>query len=128
MNWSRLVTYLSLGIVLIVALNVMSIMQRGDPPPRRAYLLVQADVIDADRYAAYAKVAPDIVAKYGGRYLARGGRSVTLEGPPARSRVVVLEFPSVEVAEQFYRSPEYTAARQLREHAAEAQFVVVEAL
>jgi uncharacterized protein (DUF1330 family) len=62
------------------------------------------------------------------RYLARAGRTITLEGTPAKSRVVVLEFPSFERAEAFYRSAEYTAARKLREGAATAQFVVVEAL
>lgn len=124
---SRLATYAAVAIVAVVVINVLSIA-RQPATSKRAYLVVQADVTNAERYAEYAKVAPDIVSRYGGRYLARGGRTVTLEGPPARSRVVVLEFPSVEAAERFYRSPEYTAARQLREGAATAQFVVVEAL
>ena len=76
----------------------------------------------------YAKLTPGIVAKFGGKYLARAGRTVTLEGPPARSRVVVLEFPSVERAEAFYKSPEYIAARKVRAGAAQAQFVVVEGI
>jgi uncharacterized protein (DUF1330 family) len=124
---SRLATIAAVAIVVLVTINVVSIL-RQPAVARRAYLIVQADVTHADRYAEYARVAPDIVARYGGRYLARGGRTVTLEGPPARSRVVVLEFPSVEAAERFYASPEYTKARQLRDGAATAQFVVVEAL
>ena len=60
-------------------------------------------------------------------YLARGGRTSTLEGPSAKGRVVVLEFPSFERAEAFYKSPEYEAARKLRDGAGSAQFVVVEA-
>lgn len=126
MSWSRIVTLAALGVVAVVAMNVWSVA-RQEPAPKRAYLLVQADVTDADRYAEYAKLSPGILAKYGGRYLARGGRTVTLEGAPARSRVVVAEFPSVEAAETFYRSPEYTEARKLREGAGVAQFVVVEA-
>lgn len=126
MSWSRIATIAAVAVVAIVALNVLSIVQQ-QAPPRRAYVLVQADITHPERYDDYAKVAPDIVAKYGGRYLARGGRSLTLEGPPARSRVVVLEFPSFDAAQQFYHSPEYTEARKLRAGASEAQFVLVEA-
>ena len=95
-------------------------------PEKKAYLVVQADVGNAAKYQEYAKHSPGIVAKYGGRYLARAGRTMTLEGPPAKSRVVVIEFPSMERAQAFYDSPEYVAARRLRAGAADAQFVVVE--
>jgi uncharacterized protein (DUF1330 family) len=128
MSWSRLATVLAIGVSALIVAGVLTAARQPAAGVKRAYLLVQADVTNAEQYSEYAKVAPDIVAKYGGRYLARGGRTVTLEGPPARSRVVVIEFPSVEAAERFYRSPEYTAARRLREGAAQAQFVIVEAL
>jgi uncharacterized protein (DUF1330 family) len=128
MTWSRMSSYAALAVVAIVVTSVISATQRAAETPRRAYLLVQADISNPERYADYAKVAPDIVTKYGGRYLARGGRAMTLEGPPARSRVVVIEFPSVDAAQRFYHSPEYTAARKLREGSAAAQFVVIEAL
>jgi len=124
---SRLATVLAVGVVLIVAANVISVARQSAKPPR-GYIVVQADVTDPTRYAEYAKLTPDIVAKYGGRFLARAGRTATLEGPAAKGRVVVIEFPSFEAAEQFYRSPEYTAARKLREGAASAQFVAVEGL
>lgn len=126
MSWSRIVTIAAIGVVAIVTINVLSVV-RQEPAAKRAYLLVQADVTNAERYAEYGKLSPGILAKYGGRYLARGGRTVTLEGPPARGRVVVAEFPSMEAAEAFYRSPEYTEARKLREGAGDAQFVLVEA-
>jgi uncharacterized protein (DUF1330 family) len=94
--------------------------------PKKAYLLVQVDVTNPQQYQEYAKLSPGIIAKYGGRYLARAGRTTTLEGPPAKSRVVVIEFPSFDRAEAFYRSPDYVAARKLREGAGSAQFIVVE--
>ena len=93
---------------------------------KKAYMVVQVDVTNPAQYQEYTKLAPAIVAKFGGKYLARAGRTVTLEGPPARSRVVVLEFPSLQQAEAFYNSPEYVAARKIRAGAAQAQFVVVE--
>ena len=95
-------------------------------PQKKAYLLVQVDVTNQQQFGEYAKLSPGIIAKYGGRYLARAGRTATLEGPPAKSRVVVVEFASFERAQQFYASPEYVAARKLREAAGTAQFVVVE--
>lgn len=93
---------------------------------KKAYMVVQVDVTNAQQYAEYQKASPDIIAKFGGRFVARAGRTVTLEGPPARSRVVIIEFPSFERARQFYESPDYQAARKLRANAASAQFILVE--
>jgi uncharacterized protein (DUF1330 family) len=124
---SRLATALAVGVVLVVVLNVISVARQATATPK-AYIVVQADVTNPQQYAEYAKLSPDIIAKFGGRFLARAGKTVTLEGPPARSRVVVIEFPSLQKAEEFYTSPEYTAARKLREGAATAQFVAVEGL
>ena len=92
----------------------------------KAYLLVQVDVTNPQQYGEYTKLSPGIIEKFGGRFLARGGRSVTLEGPPAPDRVVVIEFPSFERAQAFYNSPEYVSARKVRAGAAKAQFVLVE--
>ena len=91
-----------------------------------AYIIVLADVTDAERYAAYAKVTPSVVAQFGGRFIARGGRTQTLEGPEERRRVVVLEFPSYELATAFYQSHDYQRAKHLRNGAADATFVLVD--
>jgi uncharacterized protein (DUF1330 family) len=112
--------------LVIVAAGAALAMQ--NTTPKKAYLLVQADISNPDQYQNYAKVSPGIIAKYGGTYLARAGRTTTLEGPAAKSRVVVIEFPSFEAAERFYNSDEYKEARKLRAGAATAQFIVVEGL
>jgi uncharacterized protein (DUF1330 family) len=122
---SRLATALAIGVVIVVILNVISVARQATAPPK-AYILVQADVTNPQRYSEYAKLSPEIIAKFGGRFLARAGKTVTLEGPAAKNRVVVIEFPSLQKAEEFYSSPEYTAARKLREGAATAQFIAVE--
>src|SRR5688500_5125541 len=96
----------------------------AQPTAPKAYVVVQMEVTNPPQYAEYAKLSPAIVAKFGGRFLARAGRTLTLEGPAAKSRVVVLEFPSFERAQQFYNSPEYVAARKLRDGAGNGQFVV----
>jgi uncharacterized protein (DUF1330 family) len=115
-------TCITLTLVAFALLTGVAIGQTQ----KKAYIVVQADVTNPEQYQEYAKLSPAIIAKYGGRYLARGGRTSTLEGPPAKSRVVVLEFPSFDRAEAFYRSDEYVAARKLRAGAATAQFVLVE--
>jgi uncharacterized protein (DUF1330 family) len=93
-----------------------------------AYLVVRAEVTDWPQYQEYMKVTPGIVAKFGGRFIARGGEVVTLEGPPETRRVVIIEFPSLKQAETFYQSEEYTQARQLRAAAGTAQFIAVEGI
>ena len=59
----------------------------------KAYVIVRVTVTDPERYKTYAALVPAIIAQYGGTYLVRGGKSVTLEGPAETGRVVVMEFP-----------------------------------
>lgn len=91
-----------------------------------AYLIVRVQVTDPDAYEGYKKLSGPAVEKHGGRFLVRGGRSVTLEGEEETRRIVVVEFPSLERAEAFYRSPEYAEAIAARKDAAAGQFVAVE--
>lgn len=93
-----------------------------------AYLLVDCTVTDPARYENYRKLAPSAIAKYGGRYLARGGATTRLEGDWQPGRIVVLEFPDVETAKRFYASPEYGGARAERAGAATMDMIVVEGL
>lgn len=91
-----------------------------------AYLIVRVNVTDMEQYKEYMKLSPGIIEQYGGRFIVRGGQTMTLEGPEETNRVVVIEFPSVEQARTFYESPEYQRAISVRAGAATGQFVVVE--
>lgn len=91
-----------------------------------AYLMVRADVRDKEAYGEYAKRSPAVVAQFGGKYLARGGAVVSLEGAEESRRVVIIEFPSLEQAKAFYHSSEYQSAREFRKDAGQAEFIVVE--
>ena len=75
---------------------------------------VFADVTDPEGYKGYMAANAKALAKYGGRFLARGGKVEPKEGKP-RSRVVVLEFPSYSAALECYTSPEYVSAMKERE-------------
>ena len=91
----------------------------------KGYVVTRVDIKDPEAYARYAAEATRAIAAHGGRALARGGRHEALEGS-ARARNVVLEFDSYEAARAYYYSPQYQAARALREGAAEMEMVLVE--
>ena len=90
-----------------------------------AYMIVQIDVTNMEQYREYTKLTPAIVEKFGGQFIVRGGDVVTLEGQPETRRIVVVQFPSVEAATNFYNSDEYQVAIKVREGAATGQFIVV---
>ena len=91
-----------------------------------AYIIIRVDVTDAEKYERYKEHTPAAIAKFGGRFVVRGGNVITLEGPEETRRVVVLEFPSLDQARAFYDSKEYQAAKELRDGAAEAQFLAID--
>ncbi len=91
-----------------------------------AYVLVDIEVTDAGPYDEYRRQVPPIVEKYGGKYLVRGGDLQTIEGDWTPRRLVVLEFPSVERATEFYNSEDYRPLRELRLSSTNSKMVLVE--
>lgn len=91
-----------------------------------AYLIAQIDVRDMEKYLDYARRAGPVVAAYGGRFLAKAGKTVALEGPAPRQRNVIIEFPDLDTAERYYRSADYQAAKVFRDGGADAQFFLVD--
>ena len=93
-----------------------------------AYLIVETDITDPEQYEQYKAASPGAVAAGGGRFIVRGGEHAVLEGDWNPTRLVVIEFESLEAAKAFYESPEYQAAIKLREGAARINMVVVEGI
>ena len=91
-----------------------------------AYVIVDVTVLDPERYVRYKELAKPVVEAFGGKYLARAGRTETLEGTWTPTRLVILEFPSVEQAHAWHNSEEYRPARDLRHATASTQMVVIE--
>jgi uncharacterized protein (DUF1330 family) len=91
-----------------------------------AYVIADVEVTDPVKYEDYKKLTPGAIAKHGGRFIARGGQCVTLEGNWRPGRVVVIEFPTYQQARDFYTSVEYTAARRARAGAANLKMIVVD--
>lgn len=91
----------------------------------KAYWVAHVEVANADPYAIYAAGATVAFAKYGGRPLARGGRTIGLEGGE-RPRNVVIEFDDVDAALRCYNSPEYQEAMSHRVGHAQADIMIIE--
>lgn len=91
-----------------------------------AYILVDILVRDAERYEEYKKLAAPSVAKYGGRYLVRGGRAERLEGEREPHRVVVLEFEDFARARAWWESAEYAPAKEIRQGIATSEMILAD--
>ncbi|MEL7153798.1 MAG: DUF1330 domain-containing protein [Pseudomonadota bacterium] len=90
------------------------------------YVVAQITVTDPDAYPAYvAKVQP-IIAKFGGEFIVRGGKSVSYEGTPPGDRTVVVRFPSYEKAMEWYDSEDYAEAKAMRMAASTSVQTIVE--
>ena len=94
-----------------------------------AYLIVDTDLTNPDRYEDYKRQAKPLAEQYGGEYLVLGGamdlKESTLWSP---KRMVVVRFPSTEKAQAFYNSPEYQQILQISKESARRTVVLVEGL
>jgi uncharacterized protein (DUF1330 family) len=90
-----------------------------------AYIIAKIEVTDWEQYRKYIAATPAVVARFDGKFIARAGETVTLEGPEETRRVVLLEFPSLDKAREFYDSPEYQEVRKLRLGASTISLVAV---
>ncbi|HWI35575.1 MAG TPA: DUF1330 domain-containing protein [Burkholderiales bacterium] len=91
-----------------------------------AYVIGDIEVTDQGIYDDYRKQVLATVEKYGGRFAVRGGKVEPLEGGWTPKRIVLLEFPSFEQAQKWYRSPEYAPLIKLRQKGARGRLLIVE--
>ncbi len=90
------------------------------------YLLANLTVRDAQKFEAYRQAVPAVIARFGGRYLVRGGTVEVREGEPGLDRVVIVEFPDMAAARAFYDSPDYAPLLALRCAAADGTLAFIE--
>lgn len=92
-----------------------------------AYILVEAVISDPERFSAYAQAVPPLVAQFGGRYKILGGESRVLEGEWGAIKLVMHEWPSLEIAEAFWYSEEYQRIKPLRAGTGQFRVLLVDA-
>jgi len=91
-----------------------------------AYVIGEIEVTDSAAYDDYRKQVLATIEKYGGRFAARGGAVEPLEGGWSPKRIVVVQFPSMDLARKWYRSAEYAPLIELRQKASRGRLVLVE--
>jgi uncharacterized protein (DUF1330 family) len=91
-----------------------------------AYVIADIGITDPVGYEAYRPLAAASVARFGGRFLARGGKAVLLESGPAPERIVVIEFADAAAAQRWYDSEEYQAALKIRQANSKGRVILVE--
>ena len=101
-------------------------MTDASPKPRPAYIYVEMTINDPERFKDYTKLLAPAVQAAGGRYLVAGVRPEVVEGEFEAHRVVIIEFGSVERAQNFYHSATYQAAKQKRQGAADFKLLLLE--
>ncbi len=91
-----------------------------------AYVIAEIEVVDPAAYEEYRKQVPAVVAKFGGKFIVRGGKVDPREGGWAPKRIVVVEFPSLAQAQRWYDSPDYAPLIKLRQKASKGKLILVE--
>ncbi len=91
-----------------------------------AYIIADIEVTDPEAFQEYRARVPAVIAAHGGRYLARGGETVALEGGWVPGRCVVLEFPDMTAARTFWNSPDYAPLLAIREKSTRSRIIMVD--
>lgn len=120
--------YVGLGVAMLTggALGAAGVsVLNAQNSPAAYYIAEVFEVTDQATFQDYAKQVPPIVAKYGGKYIARGGKTQANEGEPP-ARIIVTAFKSMADAQSWYASPEYSAIKPLRQKSARSRNFIVE--
>lgn len=91
-----------------------------------AYIIVDVKIEDPVAYEEYKKLTPPSIAAFGGKFIVRGGETAILEGDWQPGRFVILEFPSLERAKEWWASAEYAPAKAIRQRSAVTNMIVVD--
>lgn len=91
-----------------------------------AYVIVEIKITDHKEYEEYKKLTPSSIAAFDGKFIVRGGKTENLEGNWQPERIVILEFPSLNRAKQWWNSAEYAPVKSIRQKSATTKMIVVE--
>ncbi len=90
------------------------------------YIIVEVDVQSPAEYEDYKKLTPGSLVNYQGKFIVRGGKTETLEGDWNPKRIVILEFPTLDLAKSWWASEEYADAKALRQRTAKTRMIAIE--
>lgn len=93
-----------------------------------ALIIAEIEIHDLAEYENYKKLTPATIAAYDGKFVVRGAEAETLEGDWQTKRIVVLEFPSVSRAKEWWNSDAYAEPKALRQRISTGKMIVVESV
>jgi uncharacterized protein (DUF1330 family) len=93
-----------------------------------AFVIADVTVTEPAGYERYKQLTPASIAAFGGHFVARGGEAAALEGDWTPARLVIVEFPSIELAREWYDSVEYRDAKALRQRTARTNMLIVDGI
>ncbi len=114
-----------LGAMLIAS---PAMAMQASPLPPKAYIVAEIEVTDPATYEGYKAAVAPLVHKFGGRYLVRGGNAQSVEGETPKGRVVILEFPTLAMAQSFIQADDYRPVAEVRHKSAKSRIIMVEGL
>ena len=91
-----------------------------------AYIIVEVEIHNPVEYEDYKRMTPLSLKNFQGKFIVRGGRMETLEGGWSPQRIVVLEFPTLDLAKAWWASEEYAPAKALRHRTAKSKMIAIE--
>ena len=91
-----------------------------------AYFIADIEIIDPEMFEGYRRAVPAVDAMHGGRYIGRGGKTITLEGNWQPSRLVIVEFADMNGSLSWYTSPEHAPLLELRKKCASSRALACE--
>ena len=92
----------------------------------KGYWIARVDVHNDEGYKPYALANPAIFQKFGGRFIVRGGEATTLEGEWDTRRIVVIEFPDLATAREWWESEDYAPLKAMRQTASDMNIILVD--
>jgi uncharacterized protein (DUF1330 family) len=125
MNMSLKLAAVGLAGVVVGATGLGVVHAEATP---HAYIVAEVQVNDTAAYRPYIQATGPIVTQYGGHYIARGGKTESLEGAKPAGRIAIIEFPSMAALLRFESSPEYRKVVPIRHQAATSRVFAVEGL
>jgi uncharacterized protein (DUF1330 family) len=113
-------------IALAMLAASFPISLHAETPAAKAYAIAEITVTNPAIYKKYLAAVTPVVAQFGGKYIIRAGQIVPLEGKAPTGRFIVIEFPSMAVAQKFESSPQYQAIAPLRKKSSRTRLFLAE--
>ena len=113
-------------LCLIIGFAVGFVVKKDLLRRKSVYMVIDIKIKDMNLYSEYIARAPEIIKKYGGRYLARGGKITSIAGNWNPERVIIVEFDSKQKMQECFNSQEYLEIAPLREESTIGKAIVVE--